>query len=235
MSKLALIPARGGSKRIPRKNIRLFCGKPMIAWSIQAAFSAGCFDRVLVTTDDEEISSVAREFGAEVPFIRPDHLADDNASTQAVILHALQWCTENKFDFDAVCCLYATAPFVQPKDLCKASDQLSNSRPGTVVFSATSFPFPIQRAIRIDEYGYASMFNPECFSSRSQDLQEAFHDAGQFYWATPETWTSIDNLFDGARPLILPRWRVQDIDTEEDWSRAELMHQLLTQRGLIGI
>ena len=231
--KICLIPARGGSKRIPRKNIRSFQGKPMIAWSIAAANTSKCFDQVIVSTDDQEIAEVAREHGAEVPFIRPAHLSDDQASTQAVIAHALEWVQKQGVVCEALCCLYATAPFVQADDLRQSQQQLMESRLGTVVFAATSFPFPIQRAIHLDAHGYASMFQPECFSSRSQDLTEAYHDAGQFYWATPETWSTVTNLFEGMRPLLLPRWRVQDIDTEEDWQRAELLHQLLTEQGLI--
>ena len=231
--KICLIPARGGSKRIPRKNIRSFRGKPMIAWSIAAANTSNCFDQVLVSTDDEEIAEVAREHGAEVPFLRPAHLSDDQASTQAVIAHALEWVQKQGVVCEALCCLYATAPFVQADDLRQSQQQLMESRPGTLVFAATSFPFPIQRAIHLDAQGYASMFQPECFSSRSQDLTEAYHDAGQFYWATPETWLTVTNLFEGMRPLLLPRWRVQDIDTEEDWQRAELLHQLLSEQALI--
>ncbi len=230
---ICLIPARGGSKRIPRKNIRSFCGKPMIAWSIKAAQDSGAFDQILVSTDDVEIAEVARGHGAEVPFLRPDHLADDQASTQDVITHALDWVSKQGNHCEALCCLYATAPFVQPEDLRLSRQKLEDSRPGTVVFAATSFPFPIQRAIHLDEQGYSAMFQPECFSTRSQDLVEAYHDAGQFYWATPQTWSEVTNLFEGMRPLLLPRWRVQDIDTEEDWQSAELLHQLLLQRGLI--
>ncbi len=230
---ICLIPARGGSKRIPRKNIRSFCGKPMIAWSIKAAQDSGAFDQILVSTDDLEIAEVARFHGAEVPFHRPDHLADDQASTQDVINHALDWVSEQGKNCEALCCLYATAPFVQPEDLRLSKQRLEDSRPGTVVFAATSFPFPIQRAIHLDEQGYSAMFQPDCFSTRSQDLVEAYHDAGQFYWAKPQTWAEVTNLFEGMRPLILPRWRVQDIDTEEDWQSAELLHQLLLERGLI--
>ena len=230
---IALIPARGGSNRIPRKNIRLFRGRPMIAWSIEAARTAGCFDRILVSTDDAEIAEVARDHGAEVPFLRPAHLSDDQASTQVVIGHALKWLEQQGLVCEALCCLYATAPFVQAEDLCHSRQQLIDSIPGTVVFAATSFPFPIQRAIYLDAQGYSSMFQPECFSSRSQDLTEAYHDAGQFYWATPQTWSTVTNLFEGMRPLLLPRWRVQDIDTQEDWQRAELLHQLLSEQGLI--
>ena len=229
--KLALIPARGGSKRIPRKNIRFFRGRPMIAWSIEAAQAAGCFDRIMVSTDDEEIAAVATRHGAEVPFFRPAHLADDQATTQAVVLHAVQWCEQEGVPVEAVCCLYATAPFVQPGDLAEAARLLDLAPPHSFVFTATSFPFPIQRAVRIDGDGRASMFQPEQFNTRSQDLEEAFHDAGQFYWARPAAWATSSNLFDDGRPLLLPRWRVQDIDTEEDWHRAELLHRLLEEQG----
>ena len=231
LATIAVIPARGGSKRIPRKNLRPFRGRPMIAWSIAAAQAAGCFDRILVSTDDDEIASVAASCGAEVPFIRPAHLADDRATTQAVVQHAVQWCEENDVAVDAICCLYATAPFVQSSDLIEAAKLLQNTSPNSFVFSATSFPFPVQRAIRIDSRGYSSMFHPEHFDSRSQDLEEAFHDAGQFYWARPIAWSSVSNLFENGCPLLLPRWRVQDIDTEEDWRRAELLHELLDAFG----
>jgi len=227
--KICVIPARGGSKRIPRKNILPFGGRPMIAWSIAAAHAAGCFDRILVSTDDEEIAGVARGYEAEVPFWRPDHLADDHSSTQAVVLHALQWCGQEGMMLDAVCCLYATAPFVQPSDLVEAARLLDQSPQHSFVFSATSFPFPIQRAIRIDADGRSSMFNFEHLKTRSQDLEDAYHDAGQFYWARPAAWEHTVNIFDDGRPLLLPRWRVQDIDTKEDWIRAELMHQIIGQ------
>ena len=222
-----------GSKRMPRKNIRSFRGKPMIAWSIEAAHASKCFDQVLVSTDDDEIAEVARAHGAQIPFLRPAHLANDHASTKDVIAHALEWIEQQGMRCDALCCLYATAPFVQAEDLQRSFRLLKESRSGTVVFAATSFPFPIQRAIHIDNEGYSVMFQPEFFSYRSQDLVEAYHDAGQFYWATPQTWSKVTNLFEGMRPLILPRWRVQDIDTEEDWIKAELLHQLLIQQGLI--
>ena len=230
---ICLIPARGGSKRIPRKNIREFCGKPMIAWSIDAAKKSECFDHILVSTDDKEIAEIAVSYGAEVPFLRPEKLADDTTSTQAVISHALSWMEENNWDCKSLCCLYATAPFVQPKDLKRSREMLKTSRPGTVVYTATTFPFPIQRAVYIDDEGYSKMFQAEYFSSRSQDLKEAYHDAGQFYLADPQTWISTTNLFEGMHPLILPRWRVQDIDTEEDWERAELLHQVLQQQKRI--
>ena len=196
--KICLIPARGGSKRIPRKNIRSFCGKPMIAWSIAAARASGCFDQVLVSTDEEEIADVARDHFAVVPFLRPAHLADDHADTKDVMAHVLGWIENQGMQCDALCCLYATAPFVQAEDLQRSLQLLNDSRPETVVFAATSFPFPIQRAIHLDADGYSAMFQPECFGSRSQDLVEAYHDAGQFYWATPQTWGKVINLFEGC-------------------------------------
>jgi len=224
---ICVIPARGGSKRIPRKNIRPFRGKPIIAWSIEAAQCAGCFDRILVSTDDEEIAAVAASHSAEVPYLRPQHLADDQATTQAVVLHALHWYEQQGQPVAAVCCLYPTAPFVQPGDLVEACELLGQAPPLSFVFPATSYPFPIQRAIRIESSGRSSMFQPEHFNTRSQDLEEAYHDAGQFYWARPSAWAKNDNIFEDGLPLLLPRWRVQDIDTEEDWQRAELLHRLL--------
>ena len=224
---VCVIPARGGSKRIPRKNIRPFRDRPMIAWSIAAAQASGCFKRILVSTDDDEIAILATSYGAEVPFLRPSWLADDHATTQAVMVHAVNWCEKQGLPLEAVCCLYATAPFVQPSDLVEAIQLLKCSPSKSFVFPATSFPYPIQRAIRLDGDGRAEMFQPDYFNKRSQDLEEAYHDAGQFYFARPAAWTSAYNLFDDSRPLILPRWRVQDIDTIEDWKRAEVMHQLL--------
>ena len=205
----------------------------MIAWSIEAAHASKCFDQVFVSTDDDEIAALALAYGAHIPFLRPAHLADDHASTKDVMAHALDWIDQQGMQCDALCCLYATAPFVQAEDLQRSFRLLKESRSGTVVFAATSFPFPIQRAIHIDNEGYSVMFQPEFFSYRSQDLVEAYHDAGQFYWATPQSWSELVNMFEGMRPLILPRWRVQDIDNEEDWMRAELLHQLLMQQGMI--
>jgi pseudaminic acid cytidylyltransferase len=225
---ICVIPARGGSKRIPRKNIRLFAGKPMLAWSIQAAQQAGCFDHILVSTDDPEIARLAQQLGAAVPFMRPANLADDYAGTTDVVVHAIEYLNHAGYPSSAVCCLYATAPFVQPQDLCQGLAFLSNLPDDRFVFSATSYPYPIQRAIHLDSQGRARMCSPDCFHKRSQDLQEAYHDAGQFYWGSPQSWCSLSNLFEGSLPLLLPRWRVQDIDTEEDWVRAELMFNAIS-------
>jgi pseudaminic acid cytidylyltransferase len=221
--KLAVIPARGGSKRIPRKNIKLFGGKPMIAWSIEAAIQSGCFDRIIVSTDDAEIADVARASGAEVPFVRPPELSDDHTGTIPVIAHAIQWQNDSGPAASQVCCIYATAPFIQTEDLRRGLELLKSSG-ADYAFSVTSFAFPIQRAIRITAEHRVAMFQPDQFNTRSQDLEEAWHDAGQFYWGRADAWLSHKSAFSGnALPLHLPRYRVQDIDTMDDWVRAELM------------
>lgn len=229
--KLAVIPARGGSKRIPRKNIKVFCGKPMIAWSIEAASQSACFDHIVVSTDDAEIAEVARAHGAEVPFVRPPELSDDHTGTTPVIAHAIDWMKHNLGQVDFACCLYATAPFVQAGDLQRGFSLLQESGVD-YAFSVTSYTFPIQRAIRITGDGRVAMFNPEHFNTRSQDLEEAFHDAGQFYWGRSKAWLSGKPLFSyGAVPLQLPRHRVQDIDTAEDWERAEWLFRAIQSQA----
>lgn len=225
--RLAVIPARGGSKRIPRKNIKPFCGKPMIAWSIEAALASGCFDKVIVSTDDDEIAEVARQYGAEVPFMRPAELADDYAGTLPVICQAVQAMQALGMKVGQVCCIYATAPFVTPADLRRGFEMLSEEG-ASYAFAATSFGFPIQRAIKLDDHGRVSMFNPEYYSTRSQDLEEAFHDAGQFYWGTTQAWLAQSPIFSpSSLAVLLPRHRVQDIDTPEDWLRAELLFKVV--------
>lgn len=220
---VAVIPARGGSKRIPRKNIKPFCGKPMIAWSIEAALQSGCFGRVLVSTDDAEIAAVARQYGAEVPFVRPAELSDDHTGTMPVIRHAIEWCIQQGQAPERVCCMYATAPFMRAEDI-RRGLELLQANGCDYAFSVTSYPFPIQRAIRITPQGRVAMFYPEQFNTRSQDLEEAYHDAGQFYWGTVAAVLADKMIFaSGAAPVILPRHQVQDIDTPEDWLRAELM------------
>lgn len=225
--RLAVIPARGGSKRIPRKNIKLFCGKPMIAWSIEAARESGCFDRIIVTTDDEEIAEIARTCGAEVPFLRPPELSDDHTGTIPVIAHAIHWQQQNGQVPTEVCCIYATAPFIRAEDLQRGLQSLEGCD-CDYAFAVTSFAFPIQRAIRVTELGRVEMFNPQYFNTRSQDLENAYHDAGQFCWGHANAWITGKPVFSvAASPVILPRFRVQDIDTHEDWERAELMFRVL--------
>lgn len=225
--RLAVIPARGGSKRIPRKNIKHFCGKPMIAWSIEAARLSGCFDRILVSTDDAGIAEIACKHGAEVPFVRPQELSDDHTGTVPVIAHAIDWVNQHAGPVDFACCIYATAPFVQAEDIHRGFNLLQQCD-ADYAFSVTSYPFPIQRAVRVTEAVRVEMFYPEQFNTRSQDLEEAFHDAGQFYWGRSSAWFAGTPIFSSVSvPVILPRHRVQDIDTPEDWVQAELMFQAL--------
>lgn len=219
--KIAVIPARGGSKRIPRKNIKLFYGKPMIAWSVEAAKSSGLFEHVIVSTDDAEIAEVARQWGAEVPFMRPAELSNDYAGTTEVIAHATQWAMDQDWPVTAVCCIYATAPFVQVSDLQRGLAVLESGN-WFYAFTATDFASPIFRSFKQTAEGGIEMFFPEYYSSRSQDLPTALHDAGQFYWGRPEAWINNEAIFDcHSTPVIIPRWRVQDIDAQDDWLRAE--------------
>ncbi|MFW7343405.1 pseudaminic acid cytidylyltransferase [Pollutimonas sp. H1-120] len=231
--RLAVIPARGGSKRIPRKNIKSFCGKPMIAWSIEAALRSACFDRLIVSTDDEEIARVAQAYGADVPFMRPPELSDDYTGTIPVIAHAIAWQNAHATPAHEVCCIYSTAPFIRADDI-ERGLQLLRQNNGDYAFSVTSYAFPIQRAIRIRSDQRIEMLYPENFNTRSQDLPEAWHDAGQFYWGKADAWLAAKPFFSSnAIPVILPRHRVQDIDTPEDWERAEWMLKALQQETCI--
>ncbi|AZO75665.1 pseudaminic acid cytidylyltransferase [Mesorhizobium sp. M1D.F.Ca.ET.043.01.1.1] len=226
--RLAVIPARGGSKRIPRKNIRTFGGLPIIAWSIRAAIQSGCFDRIIVSTDDAEIAEVAKEYGAEAPFLRPGDLSDDHTGTVPVVAHAIRWFAMEGAAAKEVCCLYATAPFVRASDLRQGLDMLRSTE-ADFAFSVTSYAFPIQRALRITGGQRVAMFQPEHLGTRSQDLEGAWHDAGQFYWGRSEAWLKNKPVFgQGSVPVLLPRHRVQDIDTPEDWERAECMFRILS-------
>ena len=211
---IAVIPARGGSKRIPKKNIKSFCGKPIIAWSIEAALNSHCFDHVLVSTDDAEIAEVARQSGASVPFVRPTELSDDHTATIPVVRHALAWFTEQVGTPEAVCCIYATAPFLRPDDLRMGLQLLEGAPSADYAFPVTTYPFPIQRAVRIRNDERVEMFDSSAFDIRSQDLEEAWHDAGQFYWGRPKAWREALPIFSSKSiPIRLPRHRVQDIDT----------------------
>lgn len=224
---VAIIPARGGSKRIPRKNIRPFVGKPIIAYSIAAAHECGLFDRVIVSTDDDEIAAVARERGAETPFMRPPKLSDDHTGTNEVAAHALAWLADHGQAAEIACCIYATAPFIRADDLRRGYDALIETGK-SFAFSITSYAFPIQRAIRTLQGDGVEPFFPQWINNRSQDLDEAHHDAGQFYWGRAEAFRAGLPVFAAhSVAIVLPRYRVQDIDTLEDWKRAELMHGAL--------
>ena len=226
--KIAIIPARGGSKRLPGKNIKAFLGKPIIAYSIEEALSSGLFDKVIVTTDSEKIAKVAMDYGASVPFLRPSELSGDHVATAPVIEHVLQELINQGNQVDQACCIYATAPFVQAKYLNEGYKTLMETNCSTV-YSVTSFAFPIFRASQINNDGCLEMFWPENELVRSQDLPEAYHDAGQFYWLDVKKFLLQNKLYQAdSRPVILPRHLVQDIDTLEDWIRAEYMYQSLS-------
>jgi len=223
---IAIIPARGGSKRIPNKNIKDFLGKPIIAYSIETALLSRLFDKVIVSTDSEEIATVAKKYGAEVPFIRPCEISDDFATTADVIKHSLDWAINNIGKIKYACCIYATAPFVQVKYL-KEGHHVLAEKDVSSVFSVTSFSFSIFRALKIQK-NRLEMFWPEHEKTRSQDLPEAYHDAGQFYWLNISKFLENPKMYySDSMPVILPRYLVQDIDTLQDWQRAEMMYKAL--------
>ena len=225
---LCVIPARGGSKRIPRKNIKNFCGTAMITRSIQTAQKSHLFDKIIVSTDDTEIAEIAKLSGAEVPFIRPENLSNDYAGTTEVIAHAIETVQElDNTHYEYICCLYATAPFVTPNMLQEAG-KLIYTKDYDFTIPVTTFPFPIQRAVYLADNGTLEAFYPDNMIKRSQDLEEAYHDAGQFYFGKYDAWMSTKNIWSQKiAPVFLPRYLVQDIDTPEDWIQAELMYKML--------
>ncbi|WOE83312.1 pseudaminic acid cytidylyltransferase [Aeromonas veronii] len=229
---IAIIPARGGSKRIPRKNIRPFCGQPMLAYAIQAAQKSGCFSKIVVSTDDDEIAEVARQLGAEVPFLRPASLSDNHTGTTPVVIDTIARLDALGIQAPHYCCIYATVPLIQADDLKTAHDRLLAST-APFIYTVAEFSFPIQRAVRMDEQGRVTPFWPEQMAKRSQDLEPAYQDAGQFYWGTRTAWLGgISPVGGEGIGHILPRHRVVDIDTPEDWHLAELLYQVLGQNGV---
>jgi len=224
---IAIIPARGGSKRIPKKNIREFLGRPVISYSIEIANKSGLFERIIVSTDNDEIAEIAIKNGAEVPFKRPKNLSDDHTSTHDVISHAVNWLINLGVKMDYVCSIYPAAPLIQQEDLVKGLELISKGN-WESVFAATNFSYPIFRSFHYDKNGGLKMFFPEFYHSRSQDLKEALHDAGQFYWAKPEVWMMPSKAYnEKSTVVLLPNWRVQDIDNLDDWKRAELIYKYL--------
>ncbi|CAA6676535.1 MULTISPECIES: pseudaminic acid cytidylyltransferase [unclassified Lentimonas] len=226
---IAVIPARGGSKRIPHKNIKPFCGKPMITYSIEAAIKCGLFDQVIVSTDDEEIAEIAEKHGAICPFRRPAHLSGDYTPTLPVVRHAIETVeAQQNTALKQVCCIYATAPFLKVKNLQAGHTCLQANSELEFAFSVTTYPVPIQRALYLDpKSGSMKMFHPEHADTRSQDLKESYHDAGQFYWGWRDAYMQTENIFLAkSAPILLPREEVQDIDTLEDWNCAEQLHHL---------
>jgi pseudaminic acid cytidylyltransferase len=222
--RLAVIPARGGSKRIPRKNIKPFVGKPMIAYAIDAALASGMFDHVVVSTDDTEIAAVAHDHGAQTPFVRPPELADDHTPTVPVIAHAIGAVRALGWHAEQVCCIYPGVPLLAPGDLVAALELLEPER---YVFPVTPFASAIQRALRRESNGRTSPIHPEYVNVRTQDLEPAYHDAGQFYWADAQTWLDGKSIHSHAISIVLPEWRVVDIDTPADWVRAEALFRSL--------
>jgi pseudaminic acid cytidylyltransferase len=223
---ICVIPARGGSKRIQKKNIKNFCGKPIIFWSIEIAKASNCFDKVIVSTDDEKIATIARKYGAEVPFIRPKSISGDFTPTVPVISHAIKWLIQNYEKPLYVCCVYPTAPFIKLSDL-KDGLKILKKTKLNYVFPVTDFAYPIQRSFKIDKNNKLKMFFPKYYHYRSQDLDSAFHDAGQFYWGKTKAWLNNKNIFSkNSFPMPIPRSRVLDIDTIEDWKIAEKMFKI---------
>jgi pseudaminic acid cytidylyltransferase len=229
MNTLALIPARGGSKRVPRKNVRPFAGKPMIGHAIDVAQRSGLFDAVVVSTD-EEIADIARRFGAEVPFMRPAPLADDQTPTVPVVAHAVVQMHTLGRTFERVCCLYPACPLLEPGDLQQALQMLEATH-APYVFPVLPFPAPIQRALRRAEDGRTEPFDPRHSQTRSQDLEPAYHDAGQFYWGRSEAWLQGLDIHRNGRTIVMPGWRAVDIDTPDDWLRAEALYRVLRQQS----
>ena len=219
---IAVIPARGGSKRILRKNIKLFGGKPMIAYAINAAKQSGLFDHVVVSTDDEEIATIAQELGAEIPFIRVGDLANDHTATVPVISHAIKVCEAMGWNIDYVCCIYPAVPFIEMNDLQGALKQIETGG-ADYCFPITKMPSAIQRALKINNDGFLSPFYPGFELTRTQDLESAYYDAGQFYWGKKDAWLTKPQIHSCGMGFIIPSWRVVDIDTPEDWERAELL------------
>jgi N-acylneuraminate cytidylyltransferase len=230
--KVAVLPARGGSKRIPGKNLRPFAGRPIIAYSIDCALECGVFDRVIVSTDDERIAETALRLGAEVPFRRPVELADDHTGTSAVMAHAASWLRESSARAEAICCIYPTAPFLRSEDLRRGLEILQQGD-WRFVFAAAEFRAPVFRSFSRTADGGLRMLFPEHFQSRSQDLPRVLHDAGQFCWGRTEAWVPEARIFESWSTVVeIPAWRVQDVDTPEDWLFAELMFEAARLRGV---
>lgn len=226
MKKIAVITARGGSKRIPRKNIKEFCGKPIIAYSIEAAIESGIFDTVMVSTDDEEIAAVAKRYGAEVPFYRSEKTSGDFATTNDVLLEVIDEYEKRGQSFDVLCCIYPTAPFITAAKLMDGIKLLTDSGADTLI-PVVDFSYPPQRAMHIVD-GKLEFMYPENLNARSQDLEKHYHDVGQFYFTKVEKYKETRNLMRGnIAPMVLSELEVQDIDNQIDWQMAELKYKLM--------
>ena len=226
MKNIAIIPARGGSKRIHRKNIKNFCGKPIIYWTIQAIKKSNIFDEIVVSTDDEEIAEIATKYGASTPFFRPKDLADDFTTTHSVVFHAVNALIDLGYELDNICCLYPCSPFIQPFDLVETL-KLIEGKKNYYIYPVTEFPHPINRAIRLTKENKVQLIDSDTEQTRTQDLEPAYHDSGQFYWGTKDTWLNVGKMHSNSYGYNIPNWRVVDIDTMEDWYRAEIIFKSL--------
>jgi pseudaminic acid cytidylyltransferase len=224
--KICVIPARGGSKRIPNKNIRDFRGKPMITWAICHALESNIFDKIIASTDDERIAQIAREAGAETPFVRPSSLADDMTPTVPVIAHAVDTCELMGWDIEYVCCVYPCNPLMQAEDI-KDALKLMQEKNAHFAYPVTEYVHPVQRSMRRMPSGKMEFLQPEHELTRTQDLEKCYHDAGQFYWGTANAWRSKMKMHTDGIGLVVPNWRIVDIDNDDDWKRAELLYDIL--------
>lgn len=222
---IAIIPARGGSKRIPRKNIKPFYGKPMLAYPILAALESGLFDQVVVSTDDDEIAEVAQAFGASVPFKRPEELANDYAPTIPVIQHAIAALNLN--DLKTACCIYPATPFLTTKILQQAYDMIVHDQ-ADFVMPVIAYSCPFERALKLDEQGGITMRNLAHLNQRTQDCETLYHDVGQFYFGSAEAWQNPGQFYDRrVKAITVPKYRAHDIDTLDDWMLAEMVFSQL--------
>ena len=227
---LCVIPARGGSRRIPRKNIKDFHGKPMIAYAIEAAKSSNLFNKIIVSTDDIEIAGISESYGAEIPFMRPDEQANDHASTTEAVAHAINECEKAGLTPKLVCCIYPCVPMIQIGDIQTALQLLESSSGAEYAFPIVEFPSAIQRCLRRDANGMISSFYSENQQTRTQELEPAYYDAGQFYWGYRDSWRQNARIHNSGVGLLIPGWRVVDIDTVEDWRRAEVLFTCLNEK-----
>jgi pseudaminic acid cytidylyltransferase len=229
----AIIPARGGSVRIPEKNIKLFAGKPIIAYTIEAAQKSKIFDRIVVSTDSKKIADIAESFGAEIPFVRPSELAGNETSVADVIYHAISWYKDNGNEIKSACCLVACAPFIKADYIIEGYNSLQKYNVDTVM-SVTKYPHPIFRAFRKNNDGTLSLIHPEHEFSNSNDLPQAYHDAAQFYWLNAEKFLQTKSILGGkVIPIILPEYIVQDIDIIDDWEAAEIKYEVCKRSQLL--
>jgi N-acylneuraminate cytidylyltransferase len=229
MKKICIIPARGGSKRIPRKNVKMFLGKPVISYSIEAAKNSGLFDEIMVSTDDQEIAETAKQLGASVPFLRSSENSNDFATTIDVLKEVLAEYKKSGTEFTHVCCIYPVAPLIQTKHIIEGFELLIHTNCNAVIPVAT-FEYPVWRSFKKSENNLLSYQWPEYKRSRSQDLEELFHDAGQWYWSRSECMSTYNSLVtENTQGLEIPMIHVQDIDNEQDWMLAEFKYKFLNE------